>query len=250
MYNFSKTLQPLSKTLQPLTTRPKPPPNKRLNKNWGCNLNHLYVSHVAFDLAISFFPYPIKQQKNFLRLATKLANHLDRTSQLLYTVHGPVILCVQPLSFARNWFRSYSSAYCDWSQSSSNPLRMDFKPLPPDFFFGSKFWSLLKPRGRTDAWHGREDQKQIICTCYSTWQKQNAPRVYFSWSRGRCEQIKQLVSVHGLQAGVLSIDDSIGNWHLEPLETHHLLLKGTTHDETVNIHHFPLTQTVCSVHRL
>ena len=85
MYNFSKTLQPLSKTLQPLTTRPKPPPNKRLNKNWGRNLNHLYVSHVAFDLAISFFPYPIKQQKNFLRLATKLANHLDRTSQ--FTLH-------------------------------------------------------------------------------------------------------------------------------------------------------------------
>ena len=35
-----------------------------------------------------------------------------------------------------------------------------------------------------------------------------------------------LVSVHGLQAGVLSIDDSIGNWYLEPLETQHLLLKG------------------------
>lgn len=73
---------------------------------------------------------------------------------------------------------------------------------------------------------------------------------YFSWSRGWCEQIKQLVSVHGLQARVLSIDDSIGDWHLEPLERHHLLLKGATHDETVNIHHFPLTQSMCSVHSL
>lgn len=109
--------------------------------------------HLIFDL---LFSLPIKQQKNFLWLATKSANHLDRASPIYFTLYNGVILYAQPLSFERNWFRSYSSAYCDWSQSSSNPLRMDFKPLPPNFFFESLLCSSPGPRGRTDAWYEKK----------------------------------------------------------------------------------------------
>lgn len=44
-----------------------------------------------------------------------------------------------PFSFAKNWFRLYSSAYCDWSHSSSSPPSMDFSPfpLPPGIFVSS-----------------------------------------------------------------------------------------------------------------
>lgn len=50
-----------------------------------------------------------------------------------------------PLSLARNWVMSYSSAYWDWSHRSSNPFSIDFRPLPPPFDFDPLLGSLLDP---------------------------------------------------------------------------------------------------------
>ena len=36
----------------------------------------------------------------------------------------------QPLSLAKKRLRLYSSVYCDWSHSSSNPPSIDFNPFP------------------------------------------------------------------------------------------------------------------------
>ena len=66
----------------------------------------------------------------------------------------------------------------------------------------------------------------------------------------RSKQIKQLVSVHGFQACIFCIDDSVRNRHFELLQAHDSLFHGTTHDEAMDIDNFALTQPVRSIHCL
>jgi len=231
-------------------TSPKPPPNRNENKNWDRNPNHLYVSHVASNLCELLFSFPIKQQKNLLRLATKSVSHLDHTSQI--TLHctragDPLCSAVQlRQELVQIILISILQLIPKLIQPIKNWLQAFATRFPLGIFTLLVAWTTWKDRCLSRARECIRNKKFPRRK-----RKKEMPQgVYFSWSRGRCEQIKQLVSVHGLQARVLSINDSIGDWHLEPLERHHLLLKGATHDETVNIHHFPLTQPMCSVHSL
>lgn len=51
------------------------------------------------------------------------------------------------------------------------------------------------------------------------------------------EEVEELVGAHALQAGVVLADDSVGDAHLEFLQTHDLLLQCAPSDQPVHIDH-------------
>lgn len=51
------------------------------------------------------------------------------------------------------------------------------------------------------------------------------------------EEVEELVGAHALQAGVVLADDSVGNAHLEFLQTHDLLLQCAPSDQPVHVDH-------------
>ncbi len=59
-----------------------------------------------------------------------------------------------------------------------------------------------------------------------------------------------LVSGHGVKAGVVGRDDGASGVELEALEGHDLLLEGVPRDEPVHGHHPLLPDTVRPVHGL
>lgn len=57
------------------------------------------------------------------------------------------------------------------------------------------------------------------------------------------EEVEELVCAHALQAGVVLADDSVGDAHLEFLQTHDLLLQCASCDQPVHVHHSFLHNT-------
>lgn len=50
------------------------------------------------------------------------------------------------------------------------------------------------------------------------------------------EEVEELVCAHALQARVLLADDSVGDAHLEFLQSHDLLLQRASRDQPVHVH--------------
>ena len=76
-----------------------------------------------------------KIMKRNYRWNTK--NFYALTGPEIYTLYKARAARFQLLSFVKNWDRLYSSVYCDWSQRSSSPPRIAFKPFPVPINFGS-----------------------------------------------------------------------------------------------------------------
>jgi len=155
-----------------------------------------------FGIVIFSFSFSIKQHKEFPELATKYANRLDHTSPFVYTVHEPVIFSCS----SSPWILRIPQMILKLVHLIKNGLQAFATRFPLEIF--TRIITRISWKHRRLIWEKESIRNKPFARVSLGGKNKTAQGLLFL---GCMRTDHALVSVHGLQAGVLSIDDSIGN---------------------------------------